>query len=78
MAEPRPTEKAASSFGRAKLNARMAHSESTKLKGAEQMYRSHMAISLHDLSEGLENLTTGIRATYILLDEVKRLLEQRR
>ena len=78
MAEPRPTESARSSFGRAKTNSRMAHTESTKLKGAEQMYRSHLAISVHDFAEGLESLTTGIRATYILLEEVKRLLEQRR
>ncbi len=42
------------------------------------MFRSHLAVSVHDLAEGLESLTVGVRATYILLEEVKRLLEQRR
>jgi hypothetical protein len=37
-----------------------------------------MAVALYELGDGLENLTTGIRATYILLEEVKRMLEQRR
>lgn len=78
MAEPRPTEKAARAFGRVKTHSRLAHTESTKLKGVEQMYRSNVAVSIHDLGEGLENLTTGLRATYILLEEVKRMLEQRR
>ncbi|HQU92640.1 MAG TPA: hypothetical protein PLK77_10110 [Pyrinomonadaceae bacterium] len=78
MAEPRPTEKATGNFGRVKTHSRMAHSESTNLKDPEQMYRSNMAVVLYELGDGLENLTTGIRATYILLEEVKRLLEQRR
>ena len=78
MSEARPTESARASFGRAKTNARMAHGESTKLKGADQMYRSHLAISVYDLAEGMESLTTGLRATYLLLEEVKRLLEQKR
>ncbi|MEQ1763233.1 MAG: hypothetical protein ABL984_08825 [Pyrinomonadaceae bacterium] len=78
MAEQRPTEKAVNNFGRVKTHSRMAHSDSTQLKGAEQMYRSNMAVALYELGEGMENLTTGIRATYILLEEVKRMLEQRR
>jgi hypothetical protein len=78
MAEQRPTEKAGNNFGRVKTHSRMAHSESTKLKGAEQMYRSNLAVAMYELGEGLENLTTGIRATYILLEDVKRMLEQRR
>jgi len=78
MAEPRPTEKATNNFGRVKSHSRLAHSESTSLKGQEQMYRSNIAVALYELGDGLENLTTGIRATYILLEEVKRMLEQRR
>jgi hypothetical protein len=78
MAEAKPSEKARSSFDRAKTHARMAHSESTSLKGAEQMFRSHLAVSVYELAEGLESLTVGVRATYILLEEVKRMLEQRR
>lgn len=78
MAEPRPTEKATGNFGRVKTHSRMAHSESTKLQGQEQMYRSNMAVALYELGEGMENLTVGIRATYLLLEDVKRLLELRR
>lgn len=77
MSEKRPTEKAVANFSRAKAHSRMAHTESTNLKGPEQMFRSHLAVSVYELNEGLENLTTGIRATYMLLEEVKRLLERR-
>jgi hypothetical protein len=78
MAEQRPTEKAGNNFERVKSHSRMAQIESTKLKGAEQMFRSNLAVAIYELGEGLENLTTGIRATYILLEEMKRMLEQRR
>lgn len=33
---------------------------------------------LVNITEGLVHLSTGLRATYILLDEVKRLLEQQK
>lgn len=78
MGEPRPTDIAKSAFGRVQTHSRMAHAEAVKLKGPEAMYRSHLAISLGELGQGLEAMTTGLRATYILLEEVKRLLEQRR
>jgi hypothetical protein len=33
---------------------------------------------LVNLAEGLVHLSTGVRATYILLEDVKRLLEQQK
>ena len=42
------------------------------------MYTSNIAVEMYELGEGMEALTTGLRATYILLEDVKRLLEQRR
>jgi hypothetical protein len=52
----------------------MAHQIGAKDKGDEGMYKSHMAIATYELADGMADLATGIRATYILLDEVKRLL----
>ena len=78
MAEQRPTDQAKSSFGRAKSHGRLAHIEGSKNVGSDAMYKSHMALTVHDLAEGMEALTTGLRATYLLLEEVKRTLEQRR
>lgn len=78
MAEPRPTDIAKSAFGRVKTHSRMAQTEANKLKGQEAIYRAHLSTSLYELGEGLEAMTTGLRATYILLEDVKRVLEQRR
>lgn len=79
MGDPRPTDIARSAFERVQQHSRMAHTEAAKGKGTtEAMYQSHMAISIGELGSGLAALTTGLRATYILLEEVKRLLEQRR
>ena len=79
MSEKRPTEKALGNFSRVKQHSRMGHSEGVRDKTSKEgQYQSHMAISIYELGEGLENLTTGIRATYLLLEEVKRMLEQRR
>ena len=79
MADQRPTDKALSNFGRVKTHSRMAHVDGVRDKTSKEgTYQSHMAISLYELGDGLESLTTGLRATYILLEEVKRLLEQRR
>lgn len=78
MGDQKPTDSARSSFGRVKMHSKLAHVESAKSAGNDAMYRSHMAISMHELGEGLEALTTGLRATYILLEDVKRQLEFRR
>ena len=78
MGDQKPTDIARSSFGRVKTHSRLAHVESAKSVGSDAMYRSHIAVSINELGEGLEALTTGLRATYILLEDVKRLLEIRR
>lgn len=78
MGDQRPTDIAKNSFGRVKTHSNMAHSEAIKLKGLEAMYRSHTSVALGELGAGLEAMTTGLRATYLLLEEVKQLLEQRR
>lgn len=78
MAEERPTDIAKNSFGRVKMHSNMAHTEAIKIKGPEAMYRSHTSVALNELGAGLEAMTVGLRATYLLLEEVKRLLEQRR
>lgn len=76
MSDKRPTEQARQNFDRAKTHSAMAHQISAREKDQEAMYRSHSAVSLQEIAEGLGNLTTGLRATYILLEEVKRLLER--
>jgi|KBSSwiStaDraftv2_1062776.scaffolds.fasta_scaffold922729_1 hypothetical protein len=42
----------------------------------ENVQLSHLAIMLQEMSKGLANLSIGLRATYNLLDEVNRKLNQ--
>lgn len=76
MSEKKPTESARVHFGIAQTHSRMAHQIAAKDKGDEGMYRSNISVAIYELADGLNDLTTGIRATYILLEEVKRLLER--
>lgn len=78
MSEKKPTEEAIVHFGIAKTHSRLAHQIATKDKGDSAMYNSNLVISLYEIADGMASLATGLRATYILLDEVKRLLEQQR
>ena len=78
MSEKRPTDSAKIHFGIAQTHSRLAHQISAKNQDNEAMYKSHVAVAIYELSDGLNDLTTGIRATYILLEEVKRLLEQQK
>ena len=71
----KPTEEARIHFGIAKTHSREAHVIAAKEK---DMFKANSAVALFEIADGLENLTTGIRATYILLEEVKNLLEQQR
>jgi len=67
MAE-KPTEKANTKFEIAKNTARnfnLAHPHHDL---------NFLCMSVGDLAEGLQHMNTGIRATYILLEEVKALL----
>ena len=76
MGEKKPTESARVHFGIAKTHSQMAHQIAAKHMDDEAMQKSHMAISVYELADGLNDLTTGIRATYLLLEEVKRMLER--
>jgi hypothetical protein len=64
----KPTEKASGIFEFAKNTARnfnVAHPHHDL---------NFVCMAVGDLAEGLQHMNTGIRATYILLDEVKTLL----
>ena len=71
MSERKPTDAARVKFGQ------------TQMMSANISYQSkdnttiQSAASISLIAEGLADMTTGIRATYILLEEVKRLLERR-
>ena len=40
----------------------------------EVMYKTMVADSFYGIAQGLDAMATGMRATYILLEEVKRFL----
>ena len=73
----KPTDKARSQFGMAQSQAKHAHMISMKKKDESGRYDSHVAVSLFDIAAGLEAVATGMRATYILLEEIKRALEHK-
>jgi hypothetical protein len=77
MSEKKPTDQARFQFGMALTQTKLAHQISMKDKGNEGMYKSHIAISLQQIAEGLNAMATGMRATYIVLEDIKRLLEHR-
>ncbi len=77
MSDKKPTESARVHFGIAKSHSQMAHQIAAKNQGDEGMQKSHMAIAVYELADGMADLATAVRATYILLDEVKRLLQSR-
>lgn len=78
MSEKRPTDSAKFHFGVAQSHSRLAHQIAAKDKGNEGMYKSHVVVAINELADGLSDLTTGIRATYILLEEVKHSSNNRR
>jgi hypothetical protein len=78
MSDKKPTEEAIVHFGIAKTHTQLAHQYALKDKGDSAMFNANLVVSLYEIADGLANLATGLRATYILLDEVKRLLEQQR
>jgi hypothetical protein len=78
MSEKRPTDSAKIHFGIAQTHSRIAHQIAAKDQGDDGRYKSNVAVAINELSDGLNDLTIGLRATYILLEEVKRLLEQQK
>jgi hypothetical protein len=69
-----PTESAESLFKVANENffSAQAHLRGSK----EREGLGAIALGLQQTAGGLRNLSVGVRATYILLEEVKRLLQQ--
>src|SRR6187402_1231997 len=65
----RPTDKAIKDFGRAANKSYLA----ATMKDPVQL-----AMAVNALADGLIDLATGLRATYIANDEVKGLLQQRK
>jgi hypothetical protein len=68
----RPTEEAGVFFGQATSSAFSAGAFADKNDRAMQ----YEAKALNQIANGLEALSRGMRATYILLEEVKKLLER--
>src|SRR6187551_440855 len=65
----RPTDKAIKDFGRAANKSYLA----ATMKDPVQL-----AHAVNALADGLIDLATGLRATYIAIDEVKGLLQQKK
>jgi len=63
----RPTDQAIEAFGRATNTALLAHTTKDSAK---------LALAVNALSGGLIHLATGLKATYILLNEVKGQLQR--
>ncbi|MEP6850290.1 MAG: hypothetical protein ABI999_15630 [Acidobacteriota bacterium] len=76
-ADMRPTERAKLMFLAADTTSNVARS-TIQDKDPDAIYKTMLADSLNSLAKGLSELATGIRATYILLDEVKRSTAFRR
>ncbi|MEO8648017.1 MAG: hypothetical protein ABI539_02505 [Acidobacteriota bacterium] len=72
-ADMKPTEKARLRFQGAGTTSQLAR---TFAEEGGVIYRTMVADSLNGLALGLEEMATGIRATYILLDQIKRSLEK--
>jgi hypothetical protein len=69
------TEEAELAFKSASSNFRFAQ---THLENKNGLYYAVVALALQNTSDGLAVLSANVRATYVLLDEVKRLLEQKK
>lgn len=69
--QSKPTERAKMMFGAAEVTSQMARIHAD---GNEVMYKTMVADALNGLARGLSDLATGLRATYILLDQVNKKL----
>jgi len=68
----RPTEEAIDFFGKATSSAFSAMSFADKTDRAAHFEGK----ALNEIANGLEALSRGLRATYMLLEEVKKVLER--
>jgi hypothetical protein len=69
----RPTEHATFKFKKAYRFADQAGGFflATHVSGNEEKGNSYLSAAVRELAEGLQHLSDGLRATYILLEEVK-------
>ena len=69
----RPTEQANFKFKKAYDFADKAGGfyQVTRANGNEEMGNRYLSSAVRELASGLEHLSDGLRATYILLDEIK-------
>ena len=72
----RPTDRAHQNFLGAKTTSSMAVNESNSSNLS--MYDNLMAQPLGAIVDGLDDMATGMRATYILLEQIKDQLEKQR
>ena len=69
--EQRPTDSAIALFSVSLDYARMAYEDP---RGLDNQIKD-LAMSQREMAAGLKHLATGLRATYILLEEVNRKLK---
>jgi hypothetical protein len=69
----RPTEEANFKFKKAYGFADKAGGfyQVTRVNGSDEMGNRYLASAVRELASGLQHLSDGLRATYILLEEVK-------
>ena len=72
----KPTENAEYWFRQADHNSSILMFPHRDLSDSDRDF--YIGNSLHDLAKGLGHLAVGLRATYILLDQVNRKLDQQR
>jgi hypothetical protein len=69
----RPTEQASFNFRKAYDFADKAGAfyQVTHASGNEEMGNRHLSSAVRELASGLQHLSDGLRATYILLEQIK-------
>ena len=76
----KPTDEAKFHFSKAKRFADTASGHYMGMNGASvtpaEMGDRTLSAAVRELGDGLDHLATGLRATYLLLAEVKTLLER--
>jgi hypothetical protein len=68
----RPTESATAKFKQAMGETKRAVSASVQSPGHDGPYNVLLAQAVMMLAEGLSELSVGLRATYILIDQMER------
>jgi len=69
----RPTQEASFKFQKAQRFADKAGAfyQVSRKGGSDEMGNRYLSAAVRDLADGLQHLSDGLRATYILLEELK-------